>query len=130
MSVLVYTENWDGVFKKLSFELVSYATKVAEMLGTSVTALSIGDVSDDELAKLGAYGASKILKVAGNKILDNQVYAGIIAQAAQNEGANVLVISHNNTGKAIAPRLSVKLKAAVGAGLVSLPSSIQPFTVC
>ena len=25
MSILVYTENWDGKFKKLSFELVSYA---------------------------------------------------------------------------------------------------------
>ena len=32
MSVLVYTENWDGKFKKLSFELVSYATGIAKML--------------------------------------------------------------------------------------------------
>src|SRR5660397_162584 len=129
MSVLVYTENWDGVFKKLSFELVSYAAKVAEMLGTSVTAVSIGDVADDELIKLGAYGASKILKVEGNTTLDNQVYTRIIAQAAEAEGAKVVVISHNNTGKAIAPRLSVKLKAAVGAGLIKLPAAIEPFTV-
>jgi len=129
MSVLVYTENWDGVFKKLSFELVSYAAKVAEMMGTSVTAVSIGDVADEELAKLGKYGASKVLKVEGNTVLDNQVYTNIVAQAAEAEGAKVVVISHNNTGKAIAPRLSVKLKAAVGAGLVSLPSSIEPFTV-
>ena len=34
MSVLVYTENWDGKFKKLSFELVSYASGVAKMLNT------------------------------------------------------------------------------------------------
>jgi hypothetical protein len=27
MSVLVFTENWDGKFKKLSFELVSYAVQ-------------------------------------------------------------------------------------------------------
>jgi len=129
MSVLVYTENWDGIFKKLSFELVSYAAKVAEMMGTSVTAVSIGDVADEELAKLGKYGVSKVLKVEGNTVLDNQVYTNIIAQAAKAEGAKVVVISHNNTGKAIAPRLSVKLKAAVGAGLVSLPSSLDPFTV-
>ena len=63
MSVVVYTENWDGVFKKLSFELVSYAAKVAEMMGTSVTAVSIGNVADDELAKLGVYGASKVINV-------------------------------------------------------------------
>ena len=129
MSVLVYTENWDGVFKKLSFELVSYAAKVAEMMGTSVTAVSIGDVADDELAKLGNYGAAKVVKVDGNTTLDNQVYTGIIAQLAEAEGAKVVVISHNNTGKALAPRLSVKLKAAVGAGLIALPSSTEPFTV-
>jgi len=129
MSVLVYTENWDGVFKKLSFELVSYAAKVAEMMETSVTAVSIGDVADDELNKLGAYGASKIVKVEGNTTLDNQVYTSIIAQVAAAESATVVVISHNNTGKAIAPRLSVKLKAAVGAGLIKLPVSTEPFTV-
>lgn len=129
MSVLVYTENWDGVFKKLSFELVSYAAKVAEMIGTSVTAVSIGDVADNELEKLGNYGASKVVKVDGNTTLDNQVYTGIIAQVAEAEGAKVVVISHNNAGKAVAPRLSVKLKAAVGAGLIALPTSTDPFTV-
>ena len=129
MSVVVYTENWDGAFKKLSFELVSYAAKVAEMMGTSVTAVSIGNVADDELAKLGNYGATKVVKVEGITTLDNQVYTGIIAQIAEAEGAKVVVISHNNAGKALAPRLSVKLKAAVGAGLIALPSSVEPFTV-
>lgn len=129
MSVLVYTENWDGVFKKLSFELVSYAAKVAEMMGTSVIAVSIGNVANDELNKLGNFGASKVVKVEGNTTLDNQIYTEIIAQVAQAEGAKVVVISHNNTGKAIAPRLSVKLKAAVGAGLIKLPSLTKPFIV-
>ncbi len=129
MSVLVYTENWDGVFKKLSFELVSYAAKVAELMETSVTAVSIGDVADEELNKLGAFGASKVVKVEGNSTLDNQVYTNILAQIAEAESAKVVVISHNNTGKAIAPRLSVKLKAAVGAGLIKLPVSTEPFTV-
>ncbi|MCF6332123.1 MAG: electron transfer flavoprotein subunit alpha/FixB family protein [Draconibacterium sp.] len=129
MSVLVYTENWDGVFKKLSFELVSYAAKVAEMMGTSVTAVSIGDVADDELNKLSNYGASKVVEVEGNTTLDNQVYTNILAQVAEAEGSKVVVISHNNTGKAIAPRLAVKLKAAIGAGLIKLPIVVEPFTV-
>ena len=129
MSVLVYTENWDGVFKKLSFELVSYAAKVAEMMNTTVTAVSIGNVADEELAKLGNYGAKKVLKVEGNTTLDNQVYSSIIASAVEAEGAKLVVISHNNSGKAIAPRLAVKLKAAVGAGLIKLPVSVDPFTV-
>jgi electron transfer flavoprotein alpha subunit len=45
------------------------------------------------------------------------------------ENAQVIVVSNNNTGKAIAPRLSVRLKAGVGSGVSRLPLSIEPFTV-
>jgi electron transfer flavoprotein alpha subunit len=131
MSVLVYAENWDGKFKKATFELVSYAAKVAEMLGTTVSAVSIGNVTDDELSLLGNFGAAKILKVENENlnVLDNQIYTDILAQVAGAEGAQAIVIAHNNTGKALASRLSVRLKAAVGAGLIQLPVSTDPFTV-
>jgi electron transfer flavoprotein alpha subunit len=131
MSVLVYTENWDGKFKKLSYELVSYASDIAKMLDSSVTALSIGDVDSSELESLGKYGALKILslKDVHLKSLDSQAYAAVIGDIAKNLNAKVLVLSNNNTGKAIAPRLSVKLGAGVGAGVSRLPSSLDPFTV-
>jgi electron transfer flavoprotein alpha subunit len=131
MSVLVYTQNWDGKFKKSSFELVSYASKVADMLNVSVIALSIGAVENDELKKLGNYGAGKILNVNNEqcKILDNQVYTNIISQVALKEKSSVIIISNNNEGKAIAPRLSVSLKAGIGSGVSKLPLNLNPFTV-
>jgi len=131
MSVLVYTENWDGKFKKLSFELVSYASKVAEMTGGSVTALSIGNVEEAELKKLGNFGATKILSVGEDKAggLDNQLYTSIITKAVENCNAKVVLLSHNITGKALAPRLSVRLKAGLAAGVTSLPESTSPFVV-
>jgi electron transfer flavoprotein alpha subunit len=129
MSVLVFAENWDGKFKKQSFELVSYGRRVAEMLGSSVTVLSIGNVADDELKALGKYGAAKIVKVTGEQyiILDNQAYTSSIAQVAEAEKATVLILSHNNTGKALAPRLSVRLKAGLASGVSSLPESRDNF---
>jgi electron transfer flavoprotein alpha subunit len=131
MSVLVYTENWDGKFKKLSWELVSYATGVAKMIGTSVTAVSIGKVDEAELRKLGNYGAARIISVNNDllNVLDNQAYASVISEVAMMEKASVIVISNNSTGKAIAPRLSVKLKAGVGSGVSRLPLNLNPFTV-
>ncbi len=131
MSVLVYAQNWDGKFKKLSFELVSYGSKVAEMLNTSLICLSIGTVSDEELKKLGNYGAGKIIRVNNEfcKILDNQVYTDIIAQVTLKEEASVIIISNNTEGKAVAPRLSVRLKAGMASGVSKLPFSIAPFTV-
>jgi len=131
MSVLVYTENWDGKFKKLSFELVSYAAKVAEMLNTTTVALSVGKVEAGELEKLGNYGVNKIINTTGEGLnaLDNQVYTQTIADFAKKEGATVIIISNNNTGKALAPRLSVKLKAGIGSGISKLPISVDPFVV-
>jgi electron transfer flavoprotein alpha subunit len=131
MSVLVYIENWDGKFKKLSFELVSYAGKLAEMLGTTVTAVSIGSVEQAELQKLGNYGAQKILSVTASNLdtLDNQVFSSIIVQAAAREDANVVLLSNNNSGKALAPRVSVKLNAGLVSAVIKLPVSLNPFTV-
>jgi electron transfer flavoprotein alpha subunit len=131
MSVLVYTENWDGKFKKISFELVSYAHQLAVMAGTHAVVLSIGNVAEEELKKLCHYGASKIIKVEDSRInnLVSQAYAAVIAQVAEKEAANIVVFSHNITGKALAPRVAVRLKAGVASGVNALPDSIEPFVV-
>lgn len=131
MSVFVFLENWDGKFKKLSFELASYTKKVAEMMNTSAVALSIGDVADDQLNLIGKYGIGKIISISDPKLknLDNQAYASVVADVALKEEASVLILANNNTGKALSPRLAVRLKAGVGAGVSKLPLSVDPFIV-
>ena len=131
MSVLVYTEHAEGKFKKSSFEVVSYGTAIAQQLGTNLVAISIGNVSSDELNKLAQYGASKILSVSEDayKSFVNQAYGAVIAQAAQKENANVVVLSASFSGKGLAPRVAVKLKAAYVDGAVSLPDTTNGFTV-
>lgn len=132
MSVLVFTENWEGKFKKLSFELVSYANEIAKKINAPTIALSIGEVQDDELNKLRNYGAKKIISaVADNRLnyLVNQAYSSIIAQVSQKESATVIIFSNNFTGKALAPRVAVKLKAGVASGVTELPLSVEPFTI-
>jgi len=131
MAILAFTENWDGKFKKISFELVSYAHQLAVQMGTHAVVLSIGNVAEDELKKLGHYGASKIIKVEDSRVngLINKAFAAIIAEVAGKEGADVVVFSHNFTGKALAPRVAVRLKAGVASGVNALPDSLQPFVV-
>ena len=131
MSVLVYTENWDGKFKKLTFELASFAAAVGEMLKTNVTAISLGNVAEGELKRLGNYGAHKIINTTGTNLptLDNQVYTFIISEIAKKESADIIIFSNNNTGKALAPRLSARIKAAVGSGVSRLPVNLDPFTI-
>jgi len=123
MSVLVYTENADGKFKKSTFEVVSYARAIADQNKTNLTAISIGDVSAEELANLGKYGADTVLNVSNEKLKNfvNQAYASVIAEAAKKQGADILVLSNSFSGRGLAPRLGVKLEAGVADGAVSLP---------
>jgi electron transfer flavoprotein alpha subunit len=131
MSVLVYTENWDGKFKKQTYELVSYAAGITKMLNTTLTAVSVGKVTEEELKTVGNYGADKIINIQNDQLstLDSQAYAAVLAEVAAKENCKVVVIANNNTGKAVAPRLAVKLKAGIGAGVSRLPLSTDPFTV-
>lgn len=123
MSVLVYVENADGHFKKSIFEVVSYAKAIADQINTSLTAISIGDVSAEELSKLGRFGAAKVLNVSNERLKTfvNQAYASIIADAAKKENATVVVLANSFTGKGLSPRIAVKLQAGLADSAVELP---------
>ena len=131
MSILVYTENWDGKFKNLSFELVSYAHAIAKEINSTVTAVSLGKVTDDELLKLGKYGATKVLNVDDERFnsIDNRATAKAISSAAKSENSSIVIFANNNVGKAIAPRTAIKLDAGLVSGVTSLPLSMNPFVV-
>lgn len=131
MSVLVFTENWDGKFKKLSFELVSYAASVAGMMNMKVTAFTIGKAADEELKELGRYGAHRVLSLVSPalEVMDNRTWSKVISDLAAKEGSKIIILSNNMTGKALAPGVAVRLKAGIGSGVSRLPVSTEPFTV-
>ncbi|MDQ6762840.1 MAG: electron transfer flavoprotein subunit alpha/FixB family protein [Bacteroidota bacterium] len=130
MSVLIFLDQSDGHIKKSSFEAASYGTKVAELMGTTSEGIVLGTVNDD-LAGLGKYGLKKIYSVKNEALnnFDDEVFTQVIAEAAKGAGADVIVFSNNFNGKAIAPRLSVKLKAGLVSGAVGLPEISNGFVV-
>lgn len=123
MSVLIYTENTGGKFKKSTFEVISYARAIADQNNTNLIAISIGDVSAAELASLGKYGAEKVLNVSSERLKNfvNQAYASVIAEAAKNNNADIVVLSNSFSGRGLAPRIAVKLEAGLADGAVALP---------
>ncbi|MBC7866496.1 MAG: electron transfer flavoprotein subunit alpha/FixB family protein, partial [Gloeobacteraceae cyanobacterium ES-bin-316] len=127
---LVFLDQADGHIKKSSFEAANYAAKVAEQLGTTAEAIVFGSVSD-ELPSLGNYGIEKVHTVSDASLIkfDAQVFTKILAQAAEVSGAEVIVFSNNSAAKAIAPRLSVRLKAGLVSGAIALPDTANGFVV-
>lgn len=128
MSVLVFAENSEGIFKKTAFEIVSYGKQIAKMSETSLVVVTINAT---DVSALSAYGADKILKINDPKLQDfnAKAYAECIYQAAEKEGANVVAVDSTTNGLYLAPILSVKLNAGYVSNIVALPETLQPFTV-
>jgi electron transfer flavoprotein alpha subunit len=128
MSLLIYAESADGKFKKVAFELASYAKKVAESLGTTVTAVTVNASDVSELSK---YGVDKVLKVTNDKLVNfnAKAYADVVKQAAQNESSKVIVLSSTTDSLYLAPLVAVGLEAGFASNVVGLPLSTSPFQV-
>jgi electron transfer flavoprotein alpha subunit len=130
MSVLVFLDQADGHITKSSFEAANYASKIAEQSGTTAEAIVLGTVADD-LSVLGNYGVKKVHTVSDPSLnnFDAQVITNVLAQAVAATGADVIVFSNSAAAKAVAPRLSVKLKAGLVSGAVALPDFSNGFVV-
>jgi electron transfer flavoprotein alpha subunit len=131
MSVLIFVDQSEGHIKKTSFEVLSYGATLANQLGTTAEAIALGTISDGDLSALGKYGVKKVHHLSNEALnhTDVQAYATVIADTAANTGATVVVLSHNQTGKAIAGRVSARLKAGLVAGAVALPDTTNGFVV-
>ena len=130
MSVLIFIDHAEGHIKKTSLEALSYGAALAKQLGVSAEAVLLGTVKDD-LTALGKQGVQKIHHVAQEALnqLDAEQYIRIISELAEKNGSTVLILSHTNTGRAIAPGLSVRLKAGLVTGAIALPDLSNGFMV-
>ncbi|PWJ40094.1 electron transfer flavoprotein subunit alpha/FixB family protein [Sediminitomix flava] len=126
MSVLVFVETDGGSVKKSSLEAIVYGSKVGE-----VTVAAMGTISNDELAGLGKYGATKVIH-ADDTQLDNgviQATASFIAQAAEKAACNTVVMARSSLVDAIASRVAVKTDSAIVTNIVSVPDTSNGFAV-
>ena len=131
MSVLVLVEHSQGVFKKKSLEAIQYAANIAKAMGSTVTAVATGNVGDDAMQALGAYGANKVLHATDTRLdnFNSRAYTRVMLAAAAKEGAKVIVGLHDTVGKAVTPRLAARLKAGLVSGAVSYPDLSKGFVV-
>ena len=115
---LVYINSANGL-SKAALETVTYAKK----LGGDVAVVTNGAADAATLTTLGNYGASVVLQDNSLDGQDHGQLVQLVAAAAQKVGAQTIIFSHDLIGKAVAPRLSVRLKAGLVAGAVALPEA-------
>jgi len=128
--VLIFIDQSEGHVKKASYEVLTYGAKLAAQTGTVAEALVLGTVSDD-LTALGKYGVKKVHQVANESLnqVDAQLYTKVIADAVKATGADVIVFSHNQTGKAVSAGVAARLQAGIVSGACALPDTSNGFVV-
>ncbi|MCS6820308.1 MAG: electron transfer flavoprotein subunit alpha/FixB family protein [Microscillaceae bacterium] len=125
MSVLIFVETANGGIRKTSLEAIGYGAEVAKIYNTTTTALVLGtEVPQNELEKLGNYGANKVWQVADERLNHGviQAYSQAIAQAAQADGATILIFAKSSLADAVASRVAIKLKAGLASNATELPT--------
>lgn len=127
MGILVFVESAEGKIKPTSVEAVCYA----RAMGEPVTAIALGSVERSELEKVGKYGAERILHVTDKKLDQGviQAYASVLAQAMEDERADVLVLTNSALGTPVAARLAARIQASLATNVISLPDTSNGFVV-
>jgi len=124
MAVLLFAENSQGEFKKAVKEAASYAYALAQELDTEVEAVALGEFEDDAAEELGEQGVSKIHRIEGDEYeaFNDQVFAAAIAAVASEIEAQAVVMAQSYDGKAVAPRVVVRLDGSIVSGATEVPT--------
>ena len=123
MSVLVFIET-KGKISKAAKEAVTYGSKIG-----ATTVVTFGDADAAVLASIGDNGANKVLVCRSLSEGNDQQLTKLIAAAANDCGADVIVVSQDQLGKAIAPRVAANLEAGHVSGAIALPDTSNGFVV-
>ena len=113
--VFAITEQRDGELRKVSFEVVSEGRRVADGLGTELTAVVLGAGIEGLAEELKKYGADKIWVADDPALADytTDAYTNILSGLIQSADPQVIILGASAQGKDLAGRLAARLDAGV-----------------
>jgi electron transfer flavoprotein alpha subunit len=123
--ILVFVDLPGGELDETGRGLLSYAGRLAGTLNSSWGVTTAVPPDSEQLKCFGAYGTPTIISIEGGEaLLDTPtLLAKNLAQLADDEGATVLLLPHNDLGSTLAPVVAQKLAAALMTELVSVSQS-------
>lgn len=114
--VIVVVDHAGGNLRRSSFELISAGRQVAEARGLPLAALVVaGPAEGPGLAETLAAFVPHVLLVADPALAagGHEPRTRAIAEAAKANGAQVLLMATSRSGQAVAPRVAMRLGAAL-----------------
>jgi len=119
--IWIVAEQREGELKKISFELVSEARRLADKMGQPVTAILLGSNIKEKAAELGKYGADKVLVADDNRLATytTDAYTSVISQLAKAQEPAIILLGASAPGKDLSGRLAARLGVGVAQDCVA-----------
>lgn len=113
--VIAITEQRDGRFRKVSYEVVSEGRRIADGLGCPLTAVVIGSGVDALAAEVKTYGPDTILVLDAPELEDyrTDAYTNVLAAWIPTADPAVILTGATSQGKDLAARLAARLDAGL-----------------
>ena len=120
--VFAITEQRDAELRKVSFEAVSEGRRLADGLGTDLTAVILGSGVEGFADQLKKHGPDKIL-VADDAALTEyttDAYTNVLTELIHASDPAVIIMGASAQGKDLAGRLAARLDAGVAMDCVGI----------
>jgi electron transfer flavoprotein alpha subunit len=120
--VWVIAEQRGGEFRKVTYEAVSEGRRVADALGTEVTAVVLGSGVTGIAGELGKYGADKVLVADDGALAEytTGAYTNVLSGIMSSADPEVILMGASAQGKDLAGRLSARLNAGLAVECVGI----------
>jgi electron transfer flavoprotein alpha subunit len=113
--VIAITEQRDGRFRKVSYEVVSEGRRIADGLGCPLTAVVIGSGVDALGTEIKAYGPDTVVLLDAPELADyrTDAYTNVLAGWLAGFAPAVILTGATVQGKDLAARLAARLDAGL-----------------
>ncbi|VFQ44047.1 electron transfer flavoprotein subunit alpha/FixB family protein [Desulfoluna butyratoxydans] len=122
--VWVFVEQFQGKLTRstLSLEILGEGRKLADKLGSELTAVILGENVEETAKELIAFGADKVLMADAPVLADyrTELYTDIICKEAEERKPDILLVGASATGRDLAPRISFRLHTGCTADCTEL----------
>jgi electron transfer flavoprotein alpha subunit len=130
--VIAITEQRDGKFRKVSYEVVSEGRRLADGLSASLTAVVMGAGVDALAEEIKKYGPDTVVVLDDPALADFRAdaYTNALAQALEALDPAVIITGATVQGKDLAARLAARLQAglAMDCTAIAIENGVLTFT--
>lgn len=125
--VWVFAEQREGQLQKVSLELLGEGRKIADKLGSKLTALLIGSKVQNLVEDLSRHGADEVLVVDAPELehYTTDGYTKAICELANAKKPNIILIGATFIGRDLGPRVAARLETGLTADCTSLDVDVE-----